>query len=125
MLFNNTTGLPLNKVVSGPIGIVNMTSKVADKATVQAISEPTAQDNDYLRDFFYIWALISVNLGLLNLFPLPPLDGGLVVVEALKPLIQRYKAIRLTIKYISFAGILLLMGLMIFATGSDLTNLFS
>ena len=125
MLFNNTTGLPLNKVISGPIGIVNMTSKVADKATVQAISEPSAQDNDYLRDFFYIWALISVNLGLLNLFPLPPLDGGLVVVEALKPLIQRYKAIRLTIKYISFAGILLLMGLMVFATGSDLTNLFS
>lgn len=66
-------------------------------------------------------AVLSVNLGLINLFPIPVLDGGHLVffaAEALrgKPLPQR------AVEYGFRAGFALLIGLFVFATWNDLSH---
>ncbi|MCK5833008.1 RIP metalloprotease RseP [bacterium] len=73
--------------------------------------------------FLFFLAALSVNLGLLNLLPLPALDGGqllLVAIEAItrKPLSFK---IRIAIQQIGF---LLILALMIYVTFNDITTLF-
>lgn len=84
------------------------------------IAGDTAQGT--LRDFFGLVALISINLGLINLFPIPLLDGGHLAfygIEAVrgKPLSQRVQDIALK------AGLAAVLGLMLFATWNDLKYL--
>lgn len=124
MFFSSNSEIPKTEMVSGPIGIVNMTSKIADNAGTSIQNQKVDQANNYVRDFFYIWALISINLGLLNLFPLPPLDGGLIVLEAFKAPITKYGFLKTAVRVVSYTGIILLMGIMVMATFNDLRNIF-
>ncbi|NVK18125.1 MAG: RIP metalloprotease RseP [Methylocystaceae bacterium] len=70
----------------------------------------------------YLMAVLSVNLGLINLFPIPMLDGGHLVfyaAEAIrgKPLSEKAQ------EYGFRLGLTLVLGLMIFATWNDLVQL--
>ena len=71
-----------------------------------------------------VWliALLSINLGLLNLFPIPMLDGGHLLFYAFeavmgRPLGERAQEIGLRI------GLALVISLMVFVTVNDLINL--
>ena len=98
---------------------------VQGRLTVQAISGPlTIYDvagragARGARDFLWVMALISINLGLLNLLPIPTLDGGqllFLVIEALtrKPIPLRVREV------MSIAGLSLLMLLMAVAIRND------
>ncbi len=66
-------------------------------------------------------AVLSVNLGLINLFPIPILDGGHLVFYALEALRGRPIPTRAQ-EYGFRAGFALLVGLFIFATWNDLTH---
>lgn len=69
-------------------------------------------------------ALLSVNLGLINLFPIPLLDGGHVVIYLIE--ITTRKEINEKIKDGLFkAGFVLLVTLMLFATWNDIARLFN
>lgn len=73
--------------------------------------------------FLTMMAIISVNLFILNLLPVPVLDGGHLVFYT----IEAIKGSPLSLKKIEFAqqiGIILLMGLMVFALFNDFTRLF-
>ncbi|MEW6428143.1 MAG: RIP metalloprotease RseP [Thermodesulfobacteriota bacterium] len=77
-----------------------------------------------LLNFFSFMGLVSVNLGILNLFPIPILDGGHLVffsVEALRrrPLSQRTQEIMQQI------GLVILASLMLFVFYNDLVRLFA
>ncbi|NVJ93679.1 MAG: RIP metalloprotease RseP [Methylocystaceae bacterium] len=70
----------------------------------------------------YLMAVLSVNLGLINLFPIPMLDGGHLVfyaAEAIrgKPLSEKAQ------EYGFRLGLTLVLGLMVFATWNDLVQL--
>lgn len=71
----------------------------------------------------YLWVIISVNLGVMNLLPLPALDGGRLVFllwEAVtrKPVNKNVEA------YINAAGLLILMAFMLIITFKDIFKLF-
>ena len=71
----------------------------------------------------YLWVIISVNLGVMNLLPLPALDGGRLLFlfwEAItrKPLNRNVEA------YINAAGLLILMAFMLLVTFKDIFKLF-
>lgn len=69
-------------------------------------------------------ALLSVNLGLINLFPIPVLDGGHIVIYTLE--IVTHKELNEKIKDILFRiGFALLLALMLFATWNDIMHLFN
>lgn len=101
-----TGRIPVNNL-SGPVGIVT------------AISQATSMGWEPL---LLLLALITVNLGVFNLLPIPALDGGrllFLLLEAIrkKPVPQKYEAA------INAAGFVLLFGVMIFATFNDITRL--
>jgi len=103
-----TTGEGLDQT-SGPVGVV------------QLVAEQTQQGG--LEIFLYLTVLISINLGLMNLLPIPGLDGSrlvFMVIEAVrgKPVGQKIEAA------IHLAGYALLLGLMVFFTFKDVLRLF-
>lgn len=103
--------------LSGPVGTVDVIADaVGDVATGNSLAG--------WRSMILLMVLITVNLGVFNLLPLPALDGGRLIFliwEAItrKPLPQKYEA------WVHFAGIVLLMLLMLVITYSDITKLFS
>ena len=96
------------KELGGPIRIAQISGQVAE---------------DGLVTVFWFMALLSINLGLINLFPVPMLDGGhllFYVYEAIrgKPLGERAQ------EYGFRVGLAMVLGLMIFATWNDIKNIF-
>lgn len=94
--------------LSGPIGIAQMAGN-----TAQAGFLP----------FMYLMALLSISLGVLNLLPIPVLDGGqltLLGIEAIrgKPLPEKVE------NYIYTGGVLMVGALMIFAIFNDVSRFF-
>ena len=95
--------------VSGPVGAVAVVS--------QAVKE------DGFTAFISLLVMISVNLGIMNLLPIPGLDGSRIVfhlVEAIrgKPIKPEREAL------VHFIGMIFLFGLMIFFTFKDVIRLF-
>ncbi len=101
---------------TGQVGMDQLSGPVG---TTVAIGNAAAAGWDSLL-FFMIF--ISVNLGIVNLLPLPALDGGrllFLLIEAVrrKPLKAEYEG------YIHFAGFVLLMLLLVFVTFNDIIRL--
>ncbi len=94
--------------LSGPVGVT------------QAITE-AAEQGSY--NFGFMFVFISVNLGIFNLLPLPALDGGRLFFQLIE-LIFRRPVNRNLEGYIHFAGIMLLMLLMVFVTFQDISKIF-
>ena len=95
------------KDMSGPVGVT------------EAISE-AAEAGAY--NFAYMFVFISVNLGMMNLLPLPALDGGRLFFQIIECI--RRKPLNPVIEgYIHLVGIVLLMALMVFVTCQDVLKL--
>lgn len=94
--------------VAGPIGVAQMAGQVAEKGMLPLIT---------------FVAFLSINLGVINLLPLPALDGGrilFVLIEMIfrKPVPPKYEA------WVHRIGIILLLGLIAVVTASDIIKLF-
>ena len=76
-----------------------------------------------LMSFLVFMALLSINLGLLNLFPIPVLDGGQVLI-CLIEIITRREMNEKVKEYMFKIGLALILALLVFATWNDLTHLF-
>lgn len=96
------------KWISGPIGIVQVIHHGWKEGVMEA--------------FFWIGA-ISVNLGVLNLLPIPVLDGGYIFLS-LWELITRRRLKAKTMERLIIPFVVLLIGLLIFLTFQDLSRLF-
>ncbi len=104
--------------LSGPVGIVNMMSDVGS-------SSKTAADAAW--NLGYLAALIAVNLAVMNLLPLPALDGGRILFLLLNGVLYLLARKKIDAKYeayVHMAGLLALMGLMLMVTFSDVGKLF-
>lgn len=75
-------------------------------------------------DFLIFMALLSINLGLINLFPIPMLDGGHVVIYLIEILMHR-EINEQAKEYVFKFGFFLLIALMVFATYNDFARLFN
>lgn len=113
------TGTVSVKELSGPVGIVGFVNQVESAA---------ASPLEAYFNFFYIFALIAVNLAVMNLLPIPALDGGRVFFLLVTWVIERISRKKLDPKYegyIHTAGFVLLMGLMVFVFISDVWKLIA
>lgn len=103
--------------LSGPVGIVNMMGEVGSQS-------PTLYDAAW--NLGYLAALIAVNLAVMNLLPLPALDGGRVFFLFLNTLLYGLFRKRIDAKYegyVHLAGLAALMCLMLMVTLSDVGKL--
>lgn len=96
------------KWLAGPIGIVQVISHGWKTSVGEAI--------------FWMGA-ISVNLGVLNLLPIPVLDGGYITLS-LWEMVTRRRLKPRTIERLIVPFVVLLIGLLIFLTFQDVTRLF-
>lgn len=81
-----------------------------------------ASKNGGLSGFIYFMALISVNLGLINLFPIPVLDGGNLVIYLIEMVTRR--ELKPKVKdYIFKFGLVVLLIIMLLATWNDIVHL--
>jgi len=71
---------------------------------------------------FALMAQISLNLGLLNLMPIPILDGGHIFIMGLEGLVRRDFSVKLKEKML-LAGFVVLMMLMVTVIYNDLTRI--
>lgn len=113
MLF--TGGLSVNDL-SGPVGITQTVSEVYDSAIAYGIKV-------LILSLMDLAIFISANLGVMNLLPLPALDGGkfiFLVIEAItrKPVDKRVEGA------VNFVGMALLMLLTVFVLYNDVMRLF-
>ncbi|MBQ0037042.1 MAG: site-2 protease family protein [Clostridiales bacterium] len=116
MIFRGDAGI---KDMSGPVGIVS---------TMTEVGEQAASVRDAVDNIAYLAALIAVNLAVMNLLPLPALDGGKIfflVLNALSMLVIRKQIPTKYENYIHFAGLILLLGLMVVITFHDVWKLFT
>ena len=115
MIVNGQAGL---SDMSGPVGIVQQMGAVAD-------SSPTLLDA--VLNMLYFGAFIAVNLAVMNLLPIPALDGGRVVSLLLTTLIEKITGKKLDPKYEGYihgAGMILLLGLMAVIMFKDIIFIF-
>ncbi len=75
-------------------------------------------------DFLIFMAMLSINLGLLNLFPIPLLDGGHVVIYLIEIVTRRELNERVK-EYVFRFGMFLIIALMLFATYNDFAHLWN
>ena len=74
-------------------------------------------------DFLYIMALISLSLGVTNLLPFPPLDGGKIVIYLIEAIRRKRMSIELEAN-IQAAGFMLMILLSIYVAYNDILRLF-
>jgi len=107
-IYKLVAGKLSSEYVSGPVGIAKV---VKDQATEGFFS------------LLRITAIISINIGLLNLFPIPGLDGGRIVFVFFEAIRRRRMPSAIEEK-IHTAGILLLIVFAIFITYKDILKMF-
>jgi regulator of sigma E protease len=102
-LFTRQTSV---KQLMGPVAIADLSGSAAEQGWVQ---------------LFSLMAMISLNLGLLNLMPIPVLDGGHIAILALEGLSRRDFSMKVKEKML-LAGFVLLLMLMVTVIYNDLTR---
>jgi regulator of sigma E protease len=85
-----------------------------------AFEAENAASNGFL-PFVVLAAALSISIGLMNLLPLPPLDGGKIVVETIERIVRRRIPIKI-VNGISVAALALLIMLFLFVTNQDIQN---
>ncbi|HWT26617.1 MAG TPA: RIP metalloprotease RseP, partial [Mobilitalea sp.] len=110
------TGKVSVKEIAGPVGIVNAVGQIVSETKSYGIGI-------ILLSLMQFSILISANLGVMNLLPIPALDGGRLVfllVEAIrgKPIAKEKEAM------VHFVGMAALMVLMVFVMFNDIRNIF-
>ena len=104
------------KDLSGPVGIVSAVDGVYQEAAPAGLSV-------IILNLMNIGILITANLGVMNLLPLPALDGGRLVFLIIEAI--RKKPINREIEgRIHFAGLMALMVLMVVVMYNDILKIF-
>lgn len=99
----------VSESVSGPVGVLTIVSDAAKDGIIQLL---------------YIGSVISLNLGILNLLPIPALDGGRILFLLIEALRGGKKIDPEKEGTLHFLGFVLLMGFTLFVTYKDIVKLF-
>ena len=94
--------------VSGPIGITEEMGNAA---------------KDGFGTFLYLVIVITINLGVFNLLPIPALDGGRLLFLLIEAITRRPVDPKIE-GYIHFAGLMILLGIMLLVACKDIAGLF-
>ncbi len=97
------------EALSGPVGVVSEMKETAEDGGASAL--------------VFLFMVLTLNLGIINLLPFPALDGGRLFFLLIE-LITKRKVNQKVEAYINFSGLVILMGLMIYITFSDIIKLF-
>lgn len=136
-------GIAISKGIDDGIGVIFQTInglyKMLTRQTKADVAGPVKimkmikdQSSKGIFDLFYLTAILSINIGLINLMPFPVLDGGRIVfvlLEAIFTFINKLAGTKLQItqkveENFHFAGMICLLVLLVFVTYKDVLSFF-
>ena len=100
-------GAPNLRDIVGPVGLVSVVGEASQAGIAQVLA---------------LAGFISINLAVINLFPIPALDGGRLFILAVETLIRR-PASKLAVHLLNMIGITAIILLMIVVTYQDIARL--
>ena len=103
------TGALSARALSGPIGIAQISGQAYEAGLPQLIE---------------IMAFISLQLGILNLLPIPVLDGGVILFLAIESLMRRDMSMKLKERF-TMAGMMVLIMFAVFVMYNDIAKIFT
>ena len=115
-------------LVSGNVGLRDMSGVVGIVGAINDVGQQAETVRIAARQIAFFTAFISINLAVMNLLPIPAVDGGrlflLAVMWVFEKIFKRKPDPRYE-GYIHAAGFILLMGLMLLVTINDIVKIFT
>ena len=96
------------KQLGGPVAIYNVSSQAAEGGILPVLR---------------LLAMLSINLGIFNLIPIPALDGGKILINLIEA-IRRKPLKQETESYITLVGVAIMVILMLVVTWNDIMRVF-
>ena len=119
--------LSLQMLLSGQASIADMTGPVGIVKEMSDVANESDGFVDALLNLLYFGAFIAINLAVMNLLPIPALDGGRIVGVILVSAVEAATGKKIDPKYEGYlhgAGMILLLGLMAVIMLKDIIGLF-
>mgnify|MGYP000062585299 CR=1 FL=1 len=126
MEFVRMVWMGLSELVSGNVGVKDMAGPVGIVDMMAQTGEQAESVSDALSSIFYFGAFIAVNLAVMNMLPIPALDGGrvfLLIITCIIEVITRKKLNPKYEGYIHAAGMVLLLALMVYVMFNDIIRI--
>ena len=121
-----TVWFALSDLVSGCIGVDKLSGPVGSVSFINDVGQRAESTRMALSDIAYLGALVAVNIAVMNMLPLPALDGGRVFFLVLNGLVHLVTRRRIPARYEGYvhaAGMVLLLGLSAFVMYNDIARL--
>lgn len=125
--FARMVWMSLGDLVTGLVGVEDMSGPVGIVSAIAQTGENSATKADAIMNISYFAAFLAVNLAVMNMLPIPALDGGRVFFLAISWLVEAITKKKLNPKYegyIHAAGMVLLLGFIAVITLKDIVRLF-
>ena len=124
--FARMVWIGLGDLVGGRVGLNDMSGPVGIVAAISETGESAESVSAGIQDILYLGAFIAVNLAVMNMLPIPALDGGRVFFLLITCAVQGITRKKIDPKYegyIHAAGMVLLLAFMAFVAFKDIWKL--
>ncbi len=128
MDFTRLVWLGLEDLISGAVSMDEMSGPVGIVSVIAETGEQSATKADAAANIAYLAAFIAINLAVMNMLPIPALDGGrifLLLVGTLFTALTKKKIPPKYEGYVHAAGMIALLAFMAFVTFKDIWKLFA
>ena len=118
--------LSLQMLVSGEAGMDDLSGPVGIVSTITQVGAESETLRDAVENILYFAAMLAVNLAVMNLLPIPALDGGKIFFLIVDTVALRLFRKKIPEKYemaVNTAGFVVLMGFMLMITFQDVFKL--
>ena len=126
--FVRTVWFALSDLVAGTMGVDDLAGPVGIVDLINDVGQSAESTKMALADIAYLGALVAVNIAVMNLLPLPALDGGRVFFLLLNGLVHLVSRRRIPARYEGYvhaAGMVLLLGLSAYVMYNDIARLIT
>ncbi len=127
MEFGRMVWMGLSQLVNGEVGLRDLSGPVGIVDLMAETGESAATKTDAIYDILYLGAFIAINLAIMNMLPIPALDGGRVFLLLVTLFLEKILGRKLDPKYegaIHAAGMVLLLALMAVIMLNDIVKIF-
>ncbi len=126
--FGRMVYMNLLDLISGALSITEMSGAVGIVDGIHQVEQQAENTEEAVFNVTFFAALITINLGLMNLLPLPALDGGRILFLVLNQIVFLVSKRNIPVKYEGYfhaVGMVALLSLMAVVTYGDITRILA